>query len=170
MDELLSTNLSALDPFDLIYLTDVTSEALGSRKEGWEIYAYFALQHDVIYSKEENQLINSSTTQLSSSTDFVPSIQAIWSKNLSLKHQIGLASSFRYRKEINGNSLRDQDNTFNSSANWLFTVTDRLLINASVSYHRFGRERSSNKILMSSSTIDYFIENNFSIYAEAQYM
>ena len=168
MDEQLSTDLSALNPFDLLYLTDVTSEALGFRQQGWQVSATINLQHHVDYSHQGDN--TGSTSNISTSTFLSPTIKGIWYKNLSLRHQIGAAGSFLYQKELDDDSLIDDNNLLNLSANWLYTITDRLLINNSVSYFRIGRDQGPSSLMTFRSNADYYIENSFSLFVNIEYV
>lgn len=168
MDERLSTNLSALDAFDLLYLTDVTSETVGLRQEGWQISTTVNLQYNVNYTHEENSATDGQSSQMLTSTLLSPTLGAIWYKNLSLKHQIGLSGSFTYHKQLD-DTFVDNYNILNSSASWLYTITDRLLVNTTLAYFRLGRENNSTSRILLRSNFDYFVENSFSLFANVTY-
>lgn len=171
MDNLLSADLAALDAFDLLYLTDVTQEAIGSRREGWEIAAAAALQHTVNYSHIENEITNGSSSQTSTRTYLTPSVSGSWYKNLSLKHQIGINGSFQYQAAIDDESSFGGDiKIISTSANWLYTVTDRVLTNATVAYQRTGSELYDSNRISILSEINYFLEDRFSLFCNLRFV
>lgn len=166
MDALLSSDLAALDAFDLLYLTDVTQEAIGSRQEGWEISAVATLQHSVNYSRNENEINGNSDNRTTKSTYLSPTLSGTWYKNLSLEHQIGVNGFFQYQVEINDESIFNGDyNTLFVSINWLYTITDRILTNSIVAYQRTGRELYNSNRVSIRSEINYFLEDRFSLFS-----
>lgn len=169
MDERLATDLSTMDPFDLLYLTDVTSEALGTRREGWEVSATVDLQHNVNYSLDEHRHNGDTFKETSTQTSLTPTFGGSWFKNLSLKHQIGFSGSFQYHKVLGKDSPLNNNKIFNSSASWLYTITDRFLVNTTLNYLRFGRNSAPWSRLFLVSSFDYFIEDSFSLFASADY-
>lgn len=172
MDNLLSADLAALDAFDLLYLTDVTQETIGSREEGWEISAIATLHHSLSYSRDEDKLTGVSGSRISKSTFLAPTISGSWSKNLSLKHQIGVNGTFQYEMKLDDmeESLFGGDsNSLFISINWLYTITDRILTNSTVAYQRTSRELfNSNRILVLSE-VNYFLEDRFSLFSNLRY-
>lgn len=169
MDEQLTADLSGLNPFDLLYLTDVTSEALGTRLEGWEVSASIDLQYNVQYFHQENGNSGGSSSETSTTTSVIPTLNGVWYKNLTLRHQIGLSGSFRYQKLLGEDSPFDDSTIFNSSASWLYSITDRFLMNNVLTFLRVGRDGNPINRLLFRSSFDYFIENRFSLFANVDY-
>ncbi|MEX0905483.1 MAG: hypothetical protein WD604_06235 [Balneolaceae bacterium] len=83
MDQLLSPDLSALDPFDLLYLTDTSVETIGQRQEGWEITGTAGIGYSANYIREEDDISGTTSSNLSQFTNFIPRIYGAWYKNLS---------------------------------------------------------------------------------------
>lgn len=165
MDNLLSADLAAIEAFDLLYLTDVTQEAIGSRQEGWEISALATLHHSLSYRRNEDKLTGSSNSRISKGTFLIPSVSGTWYKNLSLKHQIGFNGSFQYEMELGDESILNRDyNTLLTSINWLYTITDRILTNTAITYQRTGRELFNSNRIYIQSEANYFLEDRFSIF------
>lgn len=167
MDNLLSADLSALDAFDLFYLTDTVSEALGSRREGWQVSANAGIQYLITYSRDDNEITGQSDSYLNRHIIFIPSVSGAWSKNLSLKHQLGFGAFFQYSTQLNGSSLSDLS-TLNVNYNWLYTITDRILMDTFLNYTRIRRDFNI-EYLNFGTNINYFIENRFSIFASAAF-
>lgn len=162
MDEMISPNLSDLNPFDLLYLTDTTLETIGSRREGWEIQALVAFDYSARYAEDES-LGNGS--DMHTETYLRPSLSGSWSKNFSLKHQIGLSANIQ--SFIHLESENSAINLITLSSSWLYTVTDRILSTTSIFF--LGRMSDSwdGGSLFSNTEVDYFIENRFSLFANA---
>lgn len=159
MDDMISPNLSALNPFDLLYLTDSTVEAIGTRKEGWEVQVSGTLDYSTRYTKNISVTMEN---ELSQETIFQPRISGSWWKNLSLKHQIAFSGQLQSFIWLNSN----HNSTYvgDIQAQWLYTITDRILSTTNLALlHRF----SGNSGLISlNSGIDYFVENRFSIFTD----
>jgi len=167
MDNLISSDLSTLTPFDLLYLTDITNETIGLRREGWQIYGTLGLEQHLDYSSFKNKPDNQSTSETSNSIYFTPKVEGVWSKNITLKHQIGITGSFLHREELTDNVIINNNNILNSSANWIYTVTDRVLINTRLSLLKLGFESGDPSVVTFGTEIDYFLENKFSLFADA---
>lgn len=167
MDDLISADLSTLSPFDLLYLTDISKETIGLRREGWQIYGTLGLEQHINYSSSKNETDNQSTSETSNSIYFTPKVEGVWSKNITLKHQIGITGSFLHREELTDNTIINNNNILNSSANWLYTVTDRVLINTRLSLLKLGFESGDPSVVTFGTEIDYFLENKFSLFADA---
>lgn len=158
MNEIISPNLSALNPFDLLYLTDTTLETIGSRQEGWEVQAMARLDYSTHYMEDETF---ESGSELSEYTAFEPSISGLWSKNLSMKHQIGLSAliqSFIPLDDAGSNSTVTL-----VTGSWLYTITDRILSTSSLMLVQHLDDPLG--FLIGNSQIDYFIENRFSLFS-----
>lgn len=158
IDEMISPNLAALNPFDLLYLTDTTMETIGSRREGWEIQALVTLDYSTRYTEDETL---ESGSKLSESTVFQPSISGSWSKNLSLKHQLGLSANIQSFILLDANSSNPTLAIVTGS--WLYTITDRILTRTNLTL--IQNFTNPHGFLTANSEIDYFIENRFSLFS-----
>jgi hypothetical protein len=167
MDSEISTQLMELNPFDLFYLTDVLSETIGQRLEGWEVVARVNLIHLVSYSKNENNITGAETSQLNRSTLLNPALFGRWYKNLDLKNQVGLRADFSYNQDLSS----DNDLSYyvlGARAEWLHTITDRFLAQPYISYQRRINDLNFSD-LSAGSSFNYFVENNLSIFSTLQY-
>ncbi|MEX2456152.1 MAG: hypothetical protein WD381_02515, partial [Balneolaceae bacterium] len=123
MDNMIDADLSALNPYDLLYVTETTSETIGSRREGWEVRADVGLRFRANYFRNENRVAGSESSDLSSNTFLIPSVSGIWSKNISLNTQFSLSASYQYFREITGdNNLSNHFIT--TSGSWLYNISD----------------------------------------------
>jgi hypothetical protein len=168
MDSEISTQLLELNPFDLFYLTDVLSETIGQRLEGWEVVARVDLSHMVSYSKTENNMTGAKTSQLNRRTILNTNVFGRWFKNLDLKNQVGLRAGFTHGTQM------DTGDDFSiyilsTRAEWLHTITDRFLAQPYISYQRFMNDQNNSSLSLGSS-FDYYIENNLSIFSTIQYI
>jgi hypothetical protein len=166
MDSEISTQLMALNPFDLFYLADVLSETIGQRLEGWEVSATVNLIHDVSYSKTENNLISTETSQLFRSTFLSPTISGRWYKNLDLNNQVGVRAQVSYLTNITDNDF--SYTSLNIRAEWLHTITDRLLVQPHINYQRMMNDLNFS-VLSAGSSFNYFVENNVSIFSTIRF-
>lgn len=170
MDNLLSADLAALDAFDLLYLTDVTQETIGTRQEGWEVSTTATLHHSLSYRRDEDRLTDNSNSRITKSTYLAPSVSGSWYKNLSLKHQIGLNGSFQYEIALDDESLFNGDyKILFTSINWLYTITDRILTNTTIAYQRTGRELYNSNRITIHTEANYFLEDRFSIFSNLRF-
>ena len=170
MDEVLSADLSALDPFDLLYLTDTLQESIGSRSEGWQIEATAGLRYQVIYDSTEDETAGGTAqSNLSRSTLFTPNLSGVWAKNLSLRHQLRMNSSVHHLRDLRGDE-RLKMTTLNASANWLYSISDRILANTGVNYIRNSRELFSNSVYMARTEFNYFLENRVSLFGNLSFI
>ncbi|TVR32889.1 MAG: hypothetical protein EA390_04635 [Balneolaceae bacterium] len=167
MDSEISTQLMELNPFDLFYLTDVLSETIGQRLEGWEVVTRVNLIHMASYSKNENKITGVETSQLGRSTLLNPTLFGRWYKNLDLKNQVGLRADFSYNHDLSS----DNDLSYyvlGARAEWLHTITDRFLAQPFISYQRRINDLNFSDFSVGSS-FNYFVENNLSIFSTLQY-
>lgn len=170
LDQLISPDLSGLDPFDLLYLTDTSSEVIGQRQEGWEISGAAGIQYSVQYNREENNSSGESSSSLSENPYFSPTISGAWYKNLSLEHQVSLQAGFNYLIPFN-RSTDYRMYSFSVTGSWLYNLTDRMLTNTSVTF-RTSDSRSdlpSNSDIAIRSEINYFIENRLALFSSVRY-
>lgn len=166
LDPLLSADLSALDPFDLLYLTDVTSEAIGQRSEGWNVEVSSGIRYRVLYDLEEENISGSRESQLTQRTYFVPALSGVWSKNFTLEHQVRLQSSVSMHMPIQNSSLENYVNV-HAGGSWLYNLTDRILLNTGANYQWIGS--SSFSFIQVNSNINYFIEDRVVLFSTLQY-
>lgn len=162
MNTVISPDLSSLSPFDLLYLTETSLETIGSRSEGWEVEASGTIRYTTDYSRTTDNLIGQPVSNLNSSTMFIPRLEGRWSKNVSLKNQFSLHAYIQSFIELDDNS--DNYSMASVGASWLHNVTDRILSTTSFYLMKpFGNVFPSG-LLNINSTIDYFIENRFSLF------
>jgi len=158
LDELISPDLSALNPFDLIYLTDVTEESIGLRQEGWEIHATIGFDYDIRYMKAE---MFENGSDITKNSTLIPSLSGVWSRNISLKHQFGISTNLVSFIQLD--SDRNNNTIASVNASWLYTITDRLLFTNNINF--FKRLSELYGFITVNSEIDYFIENRFSLFS-----
>lgn len=158
MDALISPDLSAINPFDLLYLTDTTKETIGSRMEGWEVHGTLAFDWTTRYM-EDDRFENGS--DITKNSTLIPSLTGVWSKNISLKHQLGLSANLTSFLPLD----TDDDNRIIASVNasWLYTITDRILSTTNINIYQ--RLSELDGFITVNSEIDYFIENRFSLFS-----
>lgn len=137
LDRDISSDLGSLDAFDLLYLTDVLDEAIGTRLEGWEVIG--GLQFEYLNQLQRTES-TPGTLNRSTNTDkeLGAFVTARWFKNTSLKQQWGLFlnSELNYplgEQDDPGPFSIDRNVVLNGGVSWLWTVTDRVLIQSSLS-------------------------------------
>lgn len=170
LDQLISPDLSGLDPFDLLYLTDTSSEVIGRRMEGWEISGAAGIRYTVQYNREENNNSGETSSSLSENPYFSPTISGAWFKNLSLEHQVGLQAGFNYLIPLN-RSTDYRSYSFSITGNWLYNLTDRILTNTSVNFRTTDprADLPSLSDIAIRSEINYFIENRLALFSSVRY-
>lgn len=168
MDQTISTDLSALAPFDLLSLTETTFENIGSRMEGWRISAHAGLRHQLSYTRDEDNISGETDSNISRSTYFIPEIRGIWSKNISLEHQLRLDGDLQYHRGL-GNDNMFNIRLLNTSASWLYTLTDRILTNTFTRYSRNSREEFAVSRITVGTEVNYFLENRLSLFSNLAY-
>ncbi|MDX1637138.1 MAG: hypothetical protein R3281_04150 [Balneolaceae bacterium] len=128
--------LSGQNPFDMMYLTDVLDEALGSRLEGWEVLGdlRFRYHHDL---ERTERVENQGSSLLTRNTSDIKEIEVFangrWYKNLSLNHQTGISGRGQYGRPLVDSSnpvQRKWNIVLNTGVNWLWSVADRWLVKA----------------------------------------
>lgn len=158
MDALISPELSSLNPFDLLYLTDATQETIGSRIEGWEIHGTVAFDWTTRYVRDDTF---DNGSDITNNSFFIPRLSGVWSRNISLKHQLGFSANLTSFIELDPD---DDNRTFASvNASWLYTITDRILSTTNISFYRLFP--NTDGFINVNSEIDYFIENRFSLFS-----
>ncbi|MEX2601432.1 MAG: hypothetical protein WD355_07280 [Balneolaceae bacterium] len=167
LDPLLTTDLGTLEPFDLLYLTDVTSETIGQRNQGWEVKMAAGIHYSVFYNQESDRVSGLKESQLTQNTFFLPSLSGAWSKNITLKHQLAFQSSVSINIPLHDSSLQTVVH-YRARGSWLYTLTDRVLLNAGATYERFGMT-SPRSMMLFNSQINYFIEDRFVLFSGLNY-
>ncbi len=180
MDEMTSANLGSMDAFDMLYLTDVFDEAIGTRLEGWEIIG--GLDYTYLNSLNRDEETVGAGEQVTRNTSVNNQLGIFlngrWYKNTSLNKQWGLAGNMMLQYPLNNNNLVKRNLLIGAGINWLWNVSDRILLQASLneSYNRSKREAAviggtttefstwSNRITLSTD-LNYFIENSLAINA-----
>jgi outer membrane protein W len=180
MNENTAADLSALDSFDMLYLTDVLNEAIGQRLEGWEVYggAEFNYDNDLLRTESplaQPEVINRNERIRKSIGAFVNSR---WYKNTSLRQQWGLIgnASVNYQLGDQEGSATDRTFRFETGVEWLWNMTDRFLLDAALrnvySQERFADSTGGNRPkdysewnnnLYLDMNFSYFIENSLSL-------
>lgn len=177
MNEAISPNLGSLNTFDMLYLTDVLDEAIGTRLEGWEVIggAEFDYQND-LERVEEIAMLNR--------TEFINKrvgvfVDGRWYKNISLTQQWGITGnatlSYPLREEQENIIEQKRSLMLQASVNYLWNVTDRFLLQSELSniYSRSKFEgfsigggedysRWTNRLLLANN-FSYFLENRLSL-------
>lgn len=170
MDQQISPDLSALDTFDLLYLTNTSNETIGQRLEGWEVTGTAGINYFVNYQREEDRISGTESSQLTQNTNFEPRVTGAWYKNLSLEHQIGFRSNFSYRIPLN-RSFDERSHILNISGSWLYNITDRFFSNTALNVLRVGNasETPVYTFIRIQSIFNYFIENSLSLFSSIGY-
>lgn len=180
MDEASSGSFSDLQPFDMLYLTDVLDESIGQRLEGWELAGGGIFN----YSNSLNRFDTPFQTptferSLSIGKNAGAFVDGRWFKNLSLNHQIGFTVVAGHTYPLDSDVQYKWDTTVRVEANWLWNVTDRFLMNTRLinrydatkqkadEYFDGGRSWVNDSVLSSSFT--YFIENRLAFNINARY-
>lgn len=171
MDSRISTDLSTMNAFDLLYLTDTSAELTGQRREGWSTGIFAGINYRVQYNRFENNLTGSEISNVSTEAVFEPRAEAIWSKNLSLEHQLSASATYQYLKPISDSSSASTNRTDLDVA-WLYTITDRIFTNTSAGFTRNSSSSASESInsYRAATQINYFIENRVSLFGNVQYL
>jgi hypothetical protein len=176
MDNATTTDLSALDTFDMLYLTDVLDEAIGTRLEGWEVTGGAVFNYSSRLDRVEEDIL---TRNYLTTTEAGVFISGRWYKNTSLVNQFGLFSDFTLTYPLNQQDTSPFDDTVQRTASmligasWLYNITDRVLLQTSLAdfYTRTKIENSllpsnysqwSNQIQLSMD-LSVYVENDLSL-------
>jgi hypothetical protein len=99
-----------------------------------------------------------------------PSLSFNHYNNINLKYQIGIFSEISYLKYLTDDSTEDSKFTIDFTNSHLFDITDRIRWDSRINldYNYFWYESIDGYTIRAtlSSVIDYFIENNFSLYCQ----
>lgn len=110
-----------LDPYEIMYLSEILAEDLGFRREGWQVLvgAFF---------QETRRSLGDAT---SSNVFKGPYLRMAWSRNLSLHHQLRLDAILDHG--LARGAYFDQDRTSGRiAAEHLWNVSDRYLLTSDV--------------------------------------
>ncbi len=184
MNQATGSVLSGMDPYDLMYLTDVLDEAIGSRLEGWEVTVGGIFNYNGQLDRTEENTQGQAGTSLDRSftvnKNLTGFVNARWYKNLTLNHQIGVFGSVNQSHPLEDDSESSVNYKRSASAragvNWLWSVADRWLIVTTLLNDYMRRKRTlnqqvgdpadlinwTNRIILSSD-VNYFIENQLSL-------
>lgn len=187
LNDVVSTDLEKLDAFDMLYLTDVLNEALGSRREGWEVITGIAFEYDNTLLRDEEEVNQPSPSIVRSTTInklFGGFVSARWYKNTSLKTQWGLFGDLelQYSMDDEINLLGDlkRNLVVSGGVNLLYNISDRFLFESALS-NRYFRTKFEDGVsgpvppgtspefnqwvndLELSSSLNYFVENKMVI-------
>ena len=171
MDKAVGDKISALNTFDLFYLTDVLDENLGSRFEGWDIAAGGIFNYTNIMSRTEYSV--SSQLDRNSSISKQPGffVKGRWFKNISLRHQFSFSVEGQRMYPITSDFTKWQTD-FTGSFEWLWNVADRYILKTRLIDNYHANKSSSLSIRDHISWINYtslgtnliyFIENRMAL-------
>lgn len=181
LDRDISTDLGDLDAFDMLYLTDVLNEAIGSRLEGWEVIGGVQLNYLNLLDRNENRINNIINRNTTIQLDRGIFVTSRWYKNTSLEQQWGLF----FNSELNF-PMEEQDMLpfnakrsliLNGGINWLRTITDRMLVQLILSdtYTRSKLEANEDLVgqvddyaswqnqLALNASVSIFVENSLQL-------
>ncbi|MDR8391250.1 hypothetical protein NC796_08880 [Aliifodinibius sp. S!AR15-10] len=175
MNRATGSALSGLKPYDMMYLTDIFDEVIGTRFEGWELIAGVRFRYTNYLDRKDQDSSQGSTSIIKT---IGPYLRGRLYHNISLNHQIGAFGSLNQSYPL-GSSNSAVDYNWNASTTlgveWLWTVSDRWFLNTEVRnrYSRIKRTiandlgsgnstRWTNNLSLS-SYLTYFLENKLAI-------
>jgi len=175
MDLAMSPDLSSLNTFDILYLTDVLDEGIGTRLEGWEVIggAQFSYQNNLErIERPFNQFDQLIRDELISKRAGV-FVNGRWYKNTSLTQQWGITGRVRLSYPL-GNQANNVNGkwsfSFRTGVNYLWNITDRFLLRSELTNLY---SRSKLKGFSIGGGMDYYqwfnqlmLRNNFSYFVE----
>ncbi len=171
LPERVTKQIKNLQPWEMIYLDEVSNEIIGTRNEGFEINGGIQVTHE--HSIYSSTIGSSELTLLGIYTE-----QAYY-HNITSSYQIGTDVDFTYLKAMNENT--DVNFLGRGSATFmnLWNMTDLILVEFSLGYETgfasIKDERFNMGVLETSKkwhrsdrvglslSMDYFLENNLSI-------
>ncbi|MCW9707105.1 hypothetical protein [Fodinibius salsisoli] len=180
MDEATSGSISALEAFDMFYLTDVLDESIGQRLEGWELSGGGVFDYRNSLSRIDTPFQDPSFERsISISKNAGAFIEGRWFNNLSLNHQLGFSADASRTYPLDANAVAKWNTDVRAELSWLWNLADRFLMNTQLSnlYNTFKREDDGfldgrrswyNRSQLSSSFI-YFIENRLAFNVAVRY-
>ena len=157
---ILGNEFSALNISENLYLTEVMQEHI-TRRQGNEILLGINLWHSYINERDDNII---------KELYLGPSISFNYYNNVNLKYQIVVSSTLSYGKYFTEDSTEDSNLIFDFSNSHLFEVTDRIRWNSNVvfnyNYYWYEDIDGYKFNVKLSTSIDYYIEDNFSLYCQ----
>ncbi len=177
-----------LSAYEMFYLADIFQESTGIRREGWD--ARIGMMYTIQYNFNGTETVNLITSRGSSSlfriaTQHIgPHLSASYFKNLTLRHQIGIDANgsygLFYQKMSSDDTIQDDQLLVEINPSWLWTVTDRLLLQATlrnelrVIWYDEARQMINNRITHRSHhlwfTAEYFIEDRIVLSGNISYL
>lgn len=182
MDEAMAPDLSSLNTFDMLYLTDVLDEGIGTRLEGWEVIggAQFSYQNNLErIERPFNQFDQLIRDELISKRAGV-FVNGRWYKNTSLTQQWGITGKVRLSYPLGNQTGYTSVNrkwgfSFRTGVNYLWNITDRFLFRSELNnlYSRSMLQESSigggtdyyqwfNRLMLDNN-FSYFVENRLAL-------
>ncbi|MEJ2053071.1 MAG: hypothetical protein P8X42_04040 [Calditrichaceae bacterium] len=171
LPEKVTNQIKNLQPWEMLYLDEVSDEIIGTRNEGFEIDAGIQLTHQhAIYTNVsgsgELTLVGAYAEQR-------------YYHNISPGYQIGTRIDVSYLKVLNENTMANYFGRGTATIMNLWNITDRMLMDLSLGYETgfatiddirynmgvfetYEKWHRSDRVNLSLS-MDYFLENNLSI-------
>jgi len=150
----------ALSPFDIFYLTEILSENIGARYEGWDASAGIDYQ----YQWQDQVEYRIKTLGLFLKTRYF--------HNLSLSQQISFDGDFIWYKPFLNEKNWQPNRLLTLRGDYLWNLADRVLwdswINFTENFTKREQTQASYKInrgITLETSLSYFIENNLSFSA-----
>jgi hypothetical protein len=143
-----------LTPYEIFYLTDVLSEDLGGRYQGFRLGAAYRYgEHNSDNGPLENR-----------SREREPTLEAWWSHNLSLTQQVSVRCNWGYRWQNQGDRL-NEDTVLDCTVSHLWNLADRYLLETSGSYHHLGNIDSDtrDRAARLQSVLSIYLEDRVSL-------
>lgn len=157
---ILGSEFDALGISENLYLTEVMREYI-KRYQGNEILLGIDLWQDYDIEPDGDK-----TKEL----HLGPSLSYNYYNNINLKYQIRIYSNLTYLKYLSDDSSEDSRFIIDFTNSHHFDITDRIRWNSSISlnYDYIWYENFEGYTVRTTFTsyIDYFIENNFSLYCQ----
>lgn len=171
MDKAVGDKISALNSFDLFYLTDVLDENIGARFEGWDIAAGGVFDYTNVMSRTEYSV--SSQVDRNSSISKHPGffVKSRWFKNISLRHQLSFSAEGQRMYPISSDQVKWQ-NSITGQIQWLWNVADRYILKTQLTDNYNGYKSDDlyyqHRVLWRNhssigTNLIYFIENRMAI-------
>lgn len=171
MNDATAADLGSLDAFDMLYLTDVLNEAIGTRLEGWEVTGGAVFNYSSRLDRTEDDGL---TRNFRSRKEAGAFISGRWYKNTSLINQFGAFGDVTLTYPIDPQDSLLPDETPQRRASlllgvsWLYNITDRMLLQTSLTnfYNRTKVENNSLPLTYSEWSDQLQLSMNLSVYVE----
>lgn len=157
---ILGSDFDVLSLSENLYLTEVMQEYI-KRHQGNEILfgINFWQDYEIEYDGDKIKELY-----------LGPSLSFNHYNNISLKYQIGIFSEISYLKYLTDDSTEDSKFTIDFTNSHLFDITDRIRWDSRIglNYNYIWYEDIDGYTIRATlnSVIDYFVENNFSLYCQ----